>query len=58
MAQKAEHEYAGVMCGIMDQFASVFGKRGHVFRLDCRDLSYRYFRFDQDNMSLFYAIPK
>ena len=43
MAQKAEHEYAGVMCGIMDQFASVFGKKNHVFRLDCRSHEYDYF---------------
>jgi galactokinase len=34
MAQKAEHEYAGVMCGIMDQFASMMGKKDHVIRLD------------------------
>jgi galactokinase len=43
MAQKAEHEYAGVKCGIMDQFASMFGKKEHVLRLDCRSLQYEYF---------------
>ncbi|MBN1952941.1 MAG: galactokinase [Bacteroidales bacterium] len=43
MAQKAEHEFAGVMCGIMDQFASIFGKEGHVMKLDCRSLDYEYF---------------
>ncbi len=48
MAQKAEHEYAGVMCGIMDQFASFFGKKGEVFRLDCRDHSYEYFPFEME----------
>jgi galactokinase len=42
-AQKAEHVFAGVQCGIMDQFASVMGKKNHVIRLDCRDLSYEYF---------------
>jgi galactokinase len=42
MAQKAEHEYAGVMCGIMDQFASMMGKKDHVIRLDCRSLEYEY----------------
>ena len=41
-AQKAEHEFAGVMCGIMDQFASVFGKKDHVIRLDCQSLEYEY----------------
>lgn len=43
LAQKAENEFVGVNCGIMDQFASVFGKDGHVFRLDCRTLDYEYF---------------
>lgn len=43
LAQKAEHEFAGVKCGIMDQFASVFGKKDHVIRLDCRSLDYEYF---------------
>ena len=42
MAQKAEHEFAGVQCGIMDQFASMFGKQYHVIRLDCRSLEYEY----------------
>jgi galactokinase len=41
-AQKAEHEFAGVMCGIMDQFASIFGKKDHVIRLDCQSLEYKY----------------
>jgi galactokinase len=42
IAQKAEHEFAGVLCGIMDQFASVFGKRDHVIRLDCQSMEYEY----------------
>lgn len=42
MAQKAEHTYAGVKCGIMDQFASLFGKKDHVIKLDCRSLEYEY----------------
>jgi galactokinase len=45
MAQKAEHEYAGVMCGIMDQFASLFGKSGHVMKLDCRSLDSEYYPY-------------
>jgi galactokinase len=45
MAQKAEHEYAGVMCGIMDQFASMMGKKDHVIKLDCRTLEYEYVPF-------------
>jgi len=48
LAQKAEHEYAGVMCGIMDQYASMFGKEDHVFRLDCRAHTHQYFPFEMD----------
>jgi galactokinase len=43
MAQKAEHEFAGVQCGIMDQFASMFGKKDHVLLLDCQNMEYQYF---------------
>jgi galactokinase len=46
IAQFAEHTYAGVQCGIMDQFASLFGRDGQVVRLDCRSLEYEYFPFD------------
>jgi len=46
MAQWAEHNYAGVKCGIMDQFASVMGKEGHVIVLDCRSLTHRYSPID------------
>lgn len=46
MAQKAEHEFAGVMCGIMDQFASMLGKQDHAVKLDCRSLDYQYFPVD------------
>lgn len=42
IGQQAEHTYAGVKCGIMDQFASILSKANHVVRLDCRDLSYTY----------------
>ena len=46
IAQKAEHTYAGVMVGIMDMFASTFGKEGHAIRLDCRSLEYEYVPLD------------
>ncbi|QEE48159.1 galactokinase [Flavobacterium alkalisoli] len=42
VAQKAEHKYAGVKCGIMDQFASIFGKGDTLIKLDCRTLQYEY----------------
>ncbi|MGN6601951.1 MAG: galactokinase [Ginsengibacter sp.] len=45
MAQKAEHEYAGVMCGIMDQFASMMGKEDCVIKMDCQTLEYDYVPF-------------
>lgn len=45
MAQKAEHGFAGVMCGIMDQFASMMGKKDHVIKLDCRSLEVEYIPF-------------
>lgn len=41
-AQKAEHEYAGVNCGIMDQYASACGKKGHAMLLDCKTLACEY----------------
>lgn len=45
IGQATEHNYVGVKCGIMDQFASVFGKEGHLIRLDCKSLEYEYFPF-------------
>lgn len=44
--QATEHKYIGCNCGIMDQFASVFGKAGHLMRLDCRSREFEYFPFD------------
>lgn len=46
LAQQAEHTFAGVRCGIMDQFASMFGKKGHAIKLDCRSLAYEYVPLD------------
>jgi len=39
--QRAEHEYAGTRCGIMDQFITIFGRSGHALMLDCRSLDYK-----------------
>jgi len=52
MAQKAEHEFVGLQCGIMDMFASMFGKKGHVIRLDCRSLEYEYVPFHIDGIKI------
>lgn len=46
IGQKTEHNYCGVNCGIMDQFASIFGKEGHLIRLDCSTMEYEYVPFD------------
>jgi galactokinase len=51
-AQRAEHHFAGLQCGIMDMFASIHGKAHSVIRLDCRDLSYEYFPFNFVNYQL------
>lgn len=45
IGQSTEHNYCGVNCGIMDQFASVFGKAGCLMRLDCRSMEYKYYPF-------------
>lgn len=44
--QATEHKYIGCNCGIMDQFASVFGQAGKLIRLDCRSREFEYFPFD------------
>lgn len=43
IGKAAENNFVGVNCGIMDQFASMFGKKDTVMRLDCRDLSFQHF---------------
>ena len=45
IGQSTEHNYCGVKCGIMDQFASIFGKKGHLMRLNCATMEFEYFPF-------------
>ncbi len=52
IGQSTEHNYCGVKCGIMDQFASVFGKKGCLMRLDCRSMEYEYYPFDPQGYKL------
>ncbi|MFI3278656.1 MAG: galactokinase [Rikenellaceae bacterium] len=52
IGQATEHNYCGVKCGIMDQFASLFGKKNHLIRLDCRSMEYEYFPFESDDYRL------
>ena len=52
ISQRAEHAFSGVMCGIMDMFASMFGKKDHVIQLDCRSLAYEYKPFVLDGYKI------
>jgi galactokinase len=52
IGQSTEHNYCGVKCGIMDQFASVFGKKNNLIRLDCRSLEYEFFPFNPKGYKL------
>jgi galactokinase len=45
LSQRAENNFVGMQCGIMDMFASMMGKADHVVRLDCQSLDYQYFPF-------------
>ena len=48
IGQSTEHNYCGVKCGIMDQFASVHGKKGNLMRLDCLSSEFEYFPLDPE----------
>lgn len=50
--QATEHNYCRVKCGIMDQFASVFGQAGKLMRLDCRSREFEYFPFNPEGYKL------
>ena len=52
IGQATEHNYCGVKCGIMDQFASIFGRKGNLMRLDCRSMEFEYFPFDPQGYRL------
>ena len=52
IGQMTEHHYCGVNCGIMDQFASCFGKKGSLIRLNCKTLEYKYFPFNPEGYKL------
>lgn len=52
IGQSTEHNYCGVNCGIMDQFASVMGQKGKLMRLDCRSMEFEYFPFNPEGYVL------
>jgi len=52
LAQKAENQFVGVNCGIMDQYINIFGTKDNVLRIDCRSLEYKYYPFNFDNLAI------
>ncbi len=52
LGQQAENQFVGLQCGIMDQFANLYGKEGSVIKLDCRNLEFTYHPFDQHNVEI------
>lgn len=52
ISQKAEHNYVGVKCGIMDQYASMFGIKDHALHLDCRTIKSKPYKIDFKNYRL------
>jgi galactokinase len=52
LAQKAENEFVGVRCGIMDQYINIFGRPRSVLKIDCRSLEHRYYPFEREDLRL------
>lgn len=52
LAHRAENEFVGVQCGIMDQFVNIFGEPKKVLRLDCRSLEFEYYPFERDDIRI------
>ncbi|MBU1680015.1 MAG: galactokinase [Bacteroidetes bacterium] len=52
LSQKAENEFVGVKCGIMDQFASLYGQNNAVIKIDCRNLEFEYFPLVFDDITI------
>jgi len=48
LAQRAENDFVGVRCGIMDQFVNIFGQDGRALCIDCRSLEFEYYPFGND----------
>ena len=52
LAQRSSHQFVGIPCGIMDQFASLLGREGQAIKLDCRSLEYEYIPLDLGDCEL------
>jgi galactokinase len=50
LAQRAENEFVGVQCGVMDQFINLYGLEDNVLKLDCRSLEYEYYPFVRNDL--------
>ena len=55
LAQRAENEFVGMNCGIMDQFINIHGRENNVLKLDCRSLEFEYFPFERTDLRLVVA---
>jgi len=55
IAQKAENEFVGVRCGIMDQFINIFGRAKTVLKIDCRSLGYEHIPFEREDLRIVIA---
>ena len=55
LCQRAEHEFAGVPCGIMDQFASIMGRKDHLLLIDCQSQEMTPIAMNDDSVSLLVA---
>lgn len=52
IAQMAEHTFVGVQCGLMDPFASLFGKQNHLIKLNCKNNDYEYIQFKPEHIKI------
>lgn len=52
IGQAAEHNFVGTQCGIMDQYASIMGKKNHAILLDCQSISHEYIPIELGDFSL------
>ena len=52
LCQRAEHNFPGVMCGIMDQYANMHGKKDHVILLDCKSIEHQYFPLELEGFEI------
>ncbi len=52
LSQRAENQFVGVQCGIMDQFVNIFGRNKKALKIDCRTLEFEYLPFERDDLEI------